>query len=99
MCLGIPGELLEVRDVKGLKFGKVRFGGITRDVCLEYAADAAPGDYVVVHVGFAISKIDKDEAARSFAVLEDLGQTGELTADMAEQLLPRSGPWPGEEDS
>ena len=96
MCLGIPGELLEVRDVKGLKFGKVRFGGITRDVCLEYAKDAVPGDYVVVHVGFAISKIDREEAARSYAVLEDLGQTSELTADMAEQLLPPSGPWPKE---
>lgn len=96
MCLGIPGELLEVRDVKGLKFGKVRFGGITRDVCLEYAADAVPGDYVVVHVGFAISKIDREEAARSYAVLEDLGQTGELTADMSEELLPPSGPWPEE---
>ena len=96
MCLGIPGELLEVRDVKGLKFGKVRFGGITRDVCLEYAKDAAPGDYVVVHVGFAISKIDREEAARSYAVLEDLGQTSELTADMAEELLPPSGPWPKE---
>lgn len=94
MCLGIPGELLEVHDVKGLKFGKVRFGGITRDVCLEYALEAIPGDYVVVHVGFAISKIDKEEAARSYAILEDLGQTGELTADMAEELLPPSGPWP-----
>ena len=94
MCLGIPGELLDVRDVKGLKFGKVRFGGITRDVCLEYAPDALPGDYVVVHVGFAISKIDRDEAARSYAVLEELGQTGELTADMVQELLPPSGPWP-----
>ncbi|MDQ2971184.1 MAG: HypC/HybG/HupF family hydrogenase formation chaperone [Acidobacteriota bacterium] len=96
MCLGIPGELLEIRDLKGLKFGKVRFGGITRDVCLEYVSDALPGDYVVVHVGFAISKIDKEEAARSYAVLEDLGQTGELTADEGYQLLPRSGPWPEE---
>lgn len=93
MCLGIPGELLEVRDVKGLKFGKVRFGGITREVCLEYVADAVPGEYVVVHVGFAISKIDKDEADRSYSILEDLGQTGELTADMAAELLPPSGPW------
>jgi hydrogenase expression/formation protein HypC len=96
MCLGIPGELLEIRDVKGLRFGKVRFGGITRDVCLEYVNEAQPGDYVVVHVGFAISTIDREEAARSYAVLEDLGQTGELTADQAEELLPPSGPWPEE---
>ncbi|MEP6993981.1 MAG: HypC/HybG/HupF family hydrogenase formation chaperone [Acidobacteriota bacterium] len=88
MCLAIPGEILEVRDVKGLKFAKVRFGGITRDVCLEYVPEAMPGDFVAVHVGFAISKIDPEEAARSYRILEELGQTGELTADLEQREEP-----------
>ena len=81
MCLGIPGEILEVRDDKGLRVGKVRFAGITREVCLQYVPEAAQGDFVVVHVGFAISKIDPEEAARAYRVLEDLGQTAELSAE------------------
>jgi hydrogenase expression/formation protein HypC len=81
MCLGIPGEILEVREDKGLRVGRVRFAGITREVCLAYVPEAEQGDFVVVHVGFAISKIDPEEAARAYRVLEDLGQTAELTAD------------------
>jgi hydrogenase expression/formation protein HypC len=81
MCLGIPGEVVDVRDDGGLRIGTVRFAGITRDVCLDYVPDAAVGEYVLVHVGFAISKIDPVEAARTYRVLEELGQTGELTAD------------------
>ena len=79
MCLGIPGEIVELREAEGLRVGKVRFAGITREVCLDYVPDANLGDYVVVHVGFAISKIDAEEAARSYRILEELGQTSELT--------------------
>ena len=81
MCLGIPGEIVEVREDDGLRIGKVRFAGISREVCLDYVPDATLGDFVVVHVGFAISKIDPEEAARSYRILEDLGQTSELTDD------------------
>lgn len=78
MCLGIPGEVLEIRKEQELLFARVRFGGVTRTICLEYVPDAQVGEFVVVHVGFAISKIDAEEAARSLRVLEDLGQTLEL---------------------
>ncbi len=88
MCLGIPGEILEVREDKGLRVGKVRFAGITREVCLQYVPEATRGDFVVVHVGFAISKIDPEEASRAYRVLEELGQTAELTADT---IAPESG--------
>ena len=81
MCLGIPGEIVDVREEQGLRLGRVRFAGITRDVCLACVPDAGPGDYVLVHVGFAISTIDAEEAARSYRILEELGQIGELTAD------------------
>ena len=81
MCLGIPGEVIEVRDNSGLKFAQVRFGGVTREVCLECQPDAGVGDFVLVHVGFAIARINRDEAARAWDVLEQIGQTGEVTDD------------------
>jgi hydrogenase expression/formation protein HypC len=78
MCLGIPGEVIEVREDAGLKFAQVRFGGVTREVCLECQPDAAVGDFVLVHVGFAIARIDREEAARAWDVLETIGQTDEV---------------------
>jgi hydrogenase expression/formation protein HypC len=78
MCLGIPGEVMEIHTEHGLRFAKVRFGGITRDVCLECQPDAAVGDFVLVHVGFAIARIDREEAARAWQVLTEIGQTAEL---------------------
>jgi hydrogenase expression/formation protein HypC len=74
MCLGIPGEVVEVIEKDGLRFGKVRFGGVAREVCLEYAQDAMPGDYVLVHVGFAIARIDAAEAERTLRLLAELGE-------------------------
>jgi hydrogenase expression/formation protein HypC len=81
MCLGIPGEIVAIREENGLRTGKVRFAGITRDVCLEYVPEAREGDYVVVHVGFAISTIDAEAAARTYRLLEEMGQTAELSED------------------
>src|SRR5690348_10431532 len=66
MCLAIPGEVMEVTEEHGLRFAQVRFGGILRQVCLECQPEARPGDFVLVHVGFAISKIDREEAARTW---------------------------------
>jgi hydrogenase expression/formation protein HypC len=74
MCLGIPGEILAVRDEDGVRMGTVRFAGVTRDVCLECQPDAAVGDYVLVHVGFAIAKIDAAEAQRALQILTELGE-------------------------
>ena len=81
MCLAVPGEIIELAERDGLRFGKVQFGGITREVCLEYQRDAQVGDYVLVHVGFAIAKVDAEEAARQWQTLRELG---ELMADMRE---------------
>jgi hydrogenase expression/formation protein HypC len=82
MCLGIPGEVMSVRDADGLRFGQVRFAGIVRDVCLDTLPDVAAGDWVLVHVGFAIAKVDREEAQRALKVLEGLGETEQLTADL-----------------
>ncbi|MDB4935521.1 MAG: [NiFe] hydrogenase metallocenter assembly protein HypC [Labilithrix sp.] len=77
MCLGIPGEVMEVREEDGVRFGKVRFGGVARDVCLECVPDVAVGEFVLVHVGFALSRIDAAEAARTYAVLLELAGADE----------------------
>lgn len=80
MCLGIPGEVVAIRDDEGLRFGKVRFAGVSRDVCLECVPEARVGDYVLVHVGFAIARLDAEEAARTYRILEELGETEEMLA-------------------
>jgi hydrogenase expression/formation protein HypC len=69
MCLGIPGQVLDVRDDSGLLMGLVDFGGVRRDVCLAYAPETQVGDYVVVHVGFAISRLDEAEALRTLEII------------------------------
>ena len=89
MCLGIPGKIVTVSDDAGLRMGKVLFGGITRQACLEYVPEAALGDYVIVHAGFAISRVDEEEAARTYQLLEEMGQLAELGEDAEEP--PGSG--------
>jgi hydrogenase expression/formation protein HypC len=79
MCLGIPGRIVEVRQSEGLPMGVVDFGGVRREVCLSYVADEIKvGDYAIVHVGFAISKVDEAEAKRTFDVLREMSQLDEL---------------------
>lgn len=72
MCLGIPGEVVSVREEDGVRVGRVRFGGVSREVCLECVPEAVVGDYVLVHVGFAIARLDADEAERTYAILREL---------------------------
>jgi len=90
MCLGIPGKVTDVYGSEGLQMGMVDFGGVRREVCLAYVADeVAAGDYVIVHVGFAISKVDEEEARRTFKLLEELSELDELQwmKEVAEQSL------------
>ncbi len=78
MCLAIPGKILDVEEQDGVMMGRANFGGIVKQVCLQYTPDALPGDYVLVHVGFALNKVDAAEAERTYKVLQDLGQLDEL---------------------
>jgi hydrogenase expression/formation protein HypC len=75
MCLGIPGKIVRVFDDNGLRMGDVDFGGVTRRICVAYLPDAVPGDYAVVHAGFAISRIDPEAAERTLKLLAALGDT------------------------
>ena len=78
MCLAVPGKITELRDDGGVPMARVDFGGIVRDACMAYLPDALPGEYVLVHVGFAISKMDEEEAARTLADLQALGELYDL---------------------
>lgn len=79
MCLGVPGKVLEViPDPLGMTMGRVSFGGIVKEVCLAYVPEVQVGDYVVVHVGFAISIVDEAEAQQVFAFLREMDELDEL---------------------
>ena len=80
MCLAIPGKVVETYDQGGLRMARVQFGGITREACVEYLPETVTGDYVLVHVGFALSQIDEAEAQQVFAYLKEMQQLDELGA-------------------
>lgn len=73
MCLAIPGKILEIQEQGNLRSARVQFGGIVRQVSLDFVPEAGLGDYVMVHVGFAISRIDAVEADRTYKLLHELG--------------------------
>lgn len=85
MCLGIPGKVIEVQRENGLAMGKVDFGGVRKQACLEYVPEVKLGDYVIVHVGFAISIVDEEEALRTLELLDQMG-------DLVQQELATMGP-------
>ena len=79
MCLGVPGKIVEIQENSvGMTMGKVDFAGITKEVCLAYVPEVQIGDYVIVHVGFAISVVDEDEAMQVFEYLKEMDELAEL---------------------
>jgi hydrogenase expression/formation protein HypC len=79
MCLAVPGKITSITGENALeRTGKVSFGGVIKEVNLAYVPEARVGDYVIVHVGFALSIVDEEEAARVFDYLEQMGELGEL---------------------
>lgn len=74
MCLAIPGRVVDENQHDGLRFGSVDFGGVRKSICLEFVPEAVIGDYVLVHVGFAISRMREDEAQEQVALLSEIAQ-------------------------
>jgi hydrogenase expression/formation protein HypC len=72
MCLGVPGKILDVYQKEGLRMAKIDFGGVTRESCLEYVPEADVGDYVIVHVGFAINILSEEEAQESLKAIQEM---------------------------
>lgn len=85
MCLAIPGRIHALHTNIGVPMAKVDFGGITREACLSYVPDARVGDYILVHVGFAISKVDEEEAQRTYRYLAEMDQLSELESGVGAQ--------------
>lgn len=81
MCLGVPGRIIDIYQAQGLRMAKVDFSGVTREACLEHVPDAEVGDYVVVHVGFAISKLSEEEAQESIDLLREIVEAGERSRE------------------
>ena len=82
MCLGIPGKIIECyKNSDGYRFARVAFCGVLKEICLDFVPEAKEGDYVVVHVGFALSKIDEEEAKEVFEYLNKIDQLNEPDKD------------------
>jgi hydrogenase expression/formation protein HypC len=84
MCLGVPGKVDEIYEANGLKMGKVDFGGVKREVCLEYVPEVEIGEYVIVHVGFAINQMSEEEAEETLDLLRQI-------IDIGEEIGPEGG--------
>ena len=77
MCLGVPGKIIEIYEVEGLRMGKIDFGGITREACLAYVPETEVGDYTIIHVGFAISRLSEEEAQATLEILNEIADIDE----------------------
>jgi hydrogenase expression/formation protein HypC len=88
MCLAVPGRVEAIRDESGTLMGRVNFGGVVKDVCLAYLPEITVGDYAIVHVGFAISKIDEDSAHETLRTFAELGLLDEGLAELRESDEP-----------
>ena len=83
MCLAVPGKILGTEEREQSRLGRVEFGGIVREVCLDLVPEAEVGDYVIVHAGFAISRLDAEEAERTYQLLAEMEQAGEEVPTVA----------------
>ena len=100
MCLGIPGKVVEINEPDQdsvMRMGKVQFGGISKEVCLAYLPEVQLGDYVLVHVGFAISKVDEEEAAEIFSYIDQLGELSDANDPFDAQGMLAAEDFPGSE--
>lgn len=92
MCLGIPGRVQEIYEAQGVRMGKVNFGGIVKEVCLAYLPEIAVGDYTIVHVGFAITRVDEASAMETLQMFKDIDALAEELH--AEPQPPTPNPQP-----
>jgi len=94
MCLAVPGKILSIEGDDFTRIARVSFGGIVKEVSLAYVPEAAVNDYVIVHVGFAISLLDEEEALRTFDYLRQMGELAELEAEGNVPASPLPGKQP-----
>lgn len=88
MCLAVPGQIVRIEDEDGVPMAEVNFGGVEKRVCLQYLPDVGVGDYVIVHVGFAIQRLDEASALETLASFEKLGI---LDEEFGDNVAPAQG--------
>lgn len=86
MCLGIPGRVVETYQEHDILMGKVDFGGVAKKVCLEHVPQVEVDSYVIVHVGFALSVVDEEEAQQIFSFLEAMNELDELQQGESDEI-------------
>jgi hydrogenase expression/formation protein HypC len=91
MCLAVPGKVIEIEGEGELRMGRVDFSGVQRQACLAYVPEVELGDYVLVHVGFAISRIDEEAVHETLAALKEMGELAELGLPPGEPPAPEGG--------
>lgn len=74
MCLGIPGKIISIYEDHGTKMAKVDFGGVTREVCIEVIPEAKPGDWTIIHAGFALNLLSEEEAQETLDILQQMAE-------------------------
>ncbi len=77
MCLGVPGKVVEIYEANGVRMGRVDFGGVSKEVCLAYVPEVEIGDYTIIHVGFAITRLDEQSAQESLKLFQEMGKLEE----------------------
>jgi len=85
MCLGVPGKIIEIYQANGLKMGKIDFGGVVREACLEYVPEAQLGDYALIHVGFALNLVSEQEALETLDLLRQISELDQEISPEADQ--------------
>jgi hydrogenase expression/formation protein HypC len=91
MCLGIPGRVTHIYEADGVRMGRVDFAGVVKDVCLAYTPEVEVGDYTIVHVGFAITKLDEESAQETLRLFAELGVLQEELGVQMSAALAREG--------
>jgi hydrogenase expression/formation protein HypC len=91
MCLAVPGRVIEVWDRDGTRMANVDFGGVVKDVCLEFVPDVEVDEYVIVHVGFALQRLDEKSALETLALFEQLGEMDKEFGDPWARAAEESG--------
>ncbi|BCK66374.1 hydrogenase assembly protein HypC [Streptomyces libani subsp. rufus] len=94
MCLAVPGKVLDIEERDGTRMATVDFGGVVKEVCLEYVPDLKVGEYAIVHVGFALQRLDEESARHTLALFEELGLLQEEFGDPWEAAAAPEG-WDG----
>lgn len=77
MCLGVPGRVTEIYEADGIQMGKIDFGGIVKEVCLDFVPEIQVGEYAIIHVGFAITRLDEESAMETLDLLNQIGAVAE----------------------